>query len=162
MTAGRYVAVIRNIRALIEAAAAPGGRLEYLEEIFFGEHDPETDATRPYVWVHLAQDAVSERWTAARNQKDSELRVVIEVNLDAEDPDEPYGLTGESPRLGVLTMIEDVANAVDEAGLGLGSDAKPAAVDYNIDVKTIRNIEGAAWKGELLVIAKLRFIAGDR
>jgi len=162
MTAGRYANVIRNLRLLLLAAAEPGARLEYLEEVYFGENDPETEATRPYVWVHLAQDSVAERWSAARNQKDSELRMIVEVNLDVEDPKEPYGIAGTDPKLGALTMLEDVANAIDEAGLGNGSDGKPAAIDYNISMQTIRNIEGSTWKGELLVVARLRFLAGDR
>jgi hypothetical protein len=162
MTAGRYANVIRNVRLLLEAAAEPTRRLAYLEEIYFGENDPETDVSRPYVWVHLAQESVAERWSAARNQKDSELRIVVEVNLDIEDPEEPYGVAGAMPKLGVLTMLEDVANAIDEAGLGNGSDGKPATVDYNLSVQTVRNVEGSTWKGELLIVARLRFLAGDR
>jgi hypothetical protein len=160
--AGRLSAIPRNLRATLETAAVTGGSLDWIEEIYFGEEEPSTEATRPYLWVHLDQPPITEKWTGARNQKDVEVRAVVEVQVDHQDLDEPYGVGGASPKMGVLTAVEEVMNAIDAGGLGVGSDAKPAAYDFNQELRSVRKIADDTWKAEVVVIAKVRFISGDR
>ncbi len=162
MSAGRLSVIPRNLRDLLEAKAVQGQPLDWVEEIYFGEEEPNTEATRPYLWVHLDQPAISEKWSGARNQKDLELRAVVEINVDHSDPNEPYGVGGSEPKMGALTAVEEVANAIDQGGLGVGSDAKPAAVDFNMELRSVRKITDTTWRAELIVIAKLRFLSGDR
>jgi hypothetical protein len=161
---GRYSSIPRNIREGLRAAATAGGELFWVKEIFYGDHEPETSATRPYLYIHLDEPAMAEKWSGAKDQKDSVVRVVVEVQLDVADPEEPYGIPGddETAKIGILTAIESVGNAIDAAGPGTLPGGGRAAIDYDLTARNVRKVEASTWRGEILVEARTRFRAGLR
>jgi hypothetical protein len=68
------------------------------------------------------------------------------------------GFDPESIR-GIVTMLEDVANAIEAAG---DFTLDGTAVDFNLDYRDVRPLEANLWRGSVVFNGTLRYPSGGR
>jgi hypothetical protein len=91
---GVYANVVNKVFDVLEAARATGQPLERVNGILFGERDRVSSLLHPYLKVVLEDPPIDEEWTAGRNQRGGEFRIIIGAAGKYEISDRPYGRIG--------------------------------------------------------------------
>jgi hypothetical protein len=158
---GVYADLTNKVADVLEAERQPGQALDYCKAVLFGDGDTTATLLRPFIWITLDDPALEERWAAAQNVREGELRVLIHCESLVLDEARPYGVTGDATKRGPLTMLADVANRI-EANRTAILAASGKATDFNITGRLNRRTGERSMAAVLLITFKTRFIAGSR
>ena len=156
-----YVKAVNWVYDTIKAAAE-GATFSYVKKanvLLGGSSKPLQQRVPGVVVVLNLPDAIKESWQAMLKSRGATATITAQCYCHPADQARPYG-SDDGTKVGVLTMAQDVANAVENAanGLRLGGNALSVDVTYgNVGVEG----EGL-YKIDVDFQATLRFDAGAR
>lgn len=158
-----YSDAVNAIRDVLVAAMAVGQPLAYFTALEFGEAKERVQTLkRPYLSVQLDDPAIEEDWVAAKDRRGGFFRVLVTVSTHAFDEARPYGVKGDDTKRGILTMVEDVMNQLDNDRATILAADPSQLIDMNLAMRGPRIPGQGTWEGTIVVSIRPRFTAGNR
>jgi hypothetical protein len=154
---------INKVKEVLEAEKT-GGTLTYLAELFFGSLGVVSSLAKPFILVRLPRVPYSEEsWAATGNKRDARLLIEIVCVAEEKEAAFPYGKSSDAANRGILTLVDDVMNALDNnRGTILSANGK--LLDFTLSIADHDKIAEDAkdWQASVLMELKVRFTHGTR
>jgi hypothetical protein len=162
--------VVNKVYDTLEAAKLTGQPLAYMKETYFGGAPGDTNMlAAPCMSVLLdPEDSLNEAWAASQSQREGTLK--IKIGIMAEEPGKdslgkprPYGVSSDTARRGILTMMDDVMNAIDLArSFIMGANTRLLDLNMTGSVAGRQGDTRNKWGAEITLTIRARYQAGGR
>lgn len=161
--------VVNKVYDVLRAAVRTGGALDYFDDdINFGAI-PQSRG-HAYLVLRLSDEDSQENLVGATDRKTITFKVSIfidgvdeQVKKDTGGDPRPYGVSADTTRRGILTMVEDVENVIDASYDALKAASGNKVVDVRVAGDRIgRTGEARKFGAEIRLEFDLRYSAGSR
>lgn len=153
--------VVNKIKDVLDAEIVSGQALDYVKKVYFGGNSQVTNLAFPFLWLTLGSPIWTESWIGAKDRKGAPMKIALLVGAQRGDTARPYGVSGDTTKRGILTIVDEVLNRLDAKRSTILS-ANQAILDMNLTVESSESLDEDHWAVLIIIEIKARFFSAGR